>query len=95
MSRLIDADKLKEDFLSTVVREECLRKETQALMVKFVYAEIDAAPTVDPVKRGKWVEDVGGMPICSCCKHPAYHLMRYTLFDYCPFCGAKMGGESE
>ena len=52
------------------------------------------SPTVDTVKHGKWVSDMTGVVKCSACKHQAYFLRGYELFDYCPYCGAKMDGNN-
>lgn len=52
------------------------------------------APTIEPVKRGDWVENDNFETVCSCCKSTAYldnYSSGYVLFDYCPYCGAKMG----
>ena len=52
-------------------------------------------PTADvqPVKRGKWFHiDNDGISYCSECNNEAYWDTDYgqQLFDYCPYCGAKM-----
>ena len=56
---------------------------------------IDDMPAVDvqPVKRGKWLHfNSDGIIFCSECKHEAYWDTDYgqQLFDYCPYCGARM-----
>lgn len=48
-----------------------------------------------PVKRGRWEnpKSVGnGFIYCSVCRNEAYWDTDYgqQLFDYCPYCGAKM-----
>lgn len=48
---------------------------------------------VQPVKRGKWLHiNDDGFIFCSECEHEAYWDTDYgqQLFDYCPYCGAKM-----
>ena len=45
---------------------------------------------VQPVKRGKWIND-GDCLICSCCK-TAYNSW-FTGSNYCAECGADMRGE--
>lgn len=51
------------------------------------------AADVQPVKRGKWLHfNSDGIIFCSECKHEAYWDTDYgqQLFDYCPYCGARM-----
>ena len=51
---------------------------------------------VQPVKRGKWLHfNSDGIIFCSECKHEAYWDTDYgqQLFDYCPYCGARMKQE--
>lgn len=48
---------------------------------------------VQPVKRGRWFHiNNDGFIYCSECNHEAYWDSDYgqQLFDYCPYCGAKM-----
>lgn len=53
---------------------------------------IDDMPAADvqPVKRGEWTGD--DIKSCSICRNEAYWDTDYgqQLFDYCPYCGAKM-----
>lgn len=54
---------------------------------------------VQPVKHGRWESpaSVGnGIKFCSVCRNEAYWDMDYgqQLFDYCPYCGARMGGDT-
>lgn len=51
------------------------------------------AADVQPVKRGKWFHiNNDGFIYCSECNHEAYWDTDYgqQLFDFCPYCGAKM-----
>ena len=44
-------------------------------------------PTIDPVKHGKWVIiDNSGLAVCEC----GYITDRYSVYNYCPNCGARM-----
>lgn len=52
--------------------------------------------------RGKWLhekKDNGyiGFIVCSKCGHEAYWDTDYgqQLFDYCPYCGSRMDGDTE
>ena len=78
MSRLIDADALKE--LLYYDKATC--------------AVIDEVPTIDPVKHGKWIYQImpvtGAVEtICSECNTPFYMAFRMQM-NYCPYCGAKV-----
>ena len=51
------------------------------------------AADVQPVKRGKWFHiNTDGFIYCSECNNEAYWDTDYgqQLFDFCPYCGAKM-----
>lgn len=49
---------------------------------------------VKPVRRGTWLHfnNDSNFIFCSECKHEAYWDTDYgqQLFDYCPYCGARM-----
>ena len=50
---------------------------------------------VQPVKHGRWESPVSvgnGIKFCSVCRNEAYWDTDYgqQLFDYCPYCGARM-----
>lgn len=98
MSRLIDADALKEVW--TIASPEPISADAAEVL-----ASIDNAPTVDavPVVRGK-LKPVKYTAHCSCgrsyetyhyscsaCNHISY-AQPYGL-NYCPNCGAKMDKE--
>lgn len=56
---------------------------------------IESLPSADvqPVKRGKWFHiNNDSFIYCSECYHEAYWDTDYgqQLFDFCPYCGAKM-----
>lgn len=54
---------------------------------------------VQPVKKGIWQHSISynGFIVCSECKHEAYWDTDYgqQLFDYCPYCGARMTEEGD
>lgn len=65
-----------------------------------LFDEIDTMPASDvqPVKHGRWENPVSvgnGIMFCSVCRNEAYWDTDYgqQLFDYCPYCGARMDGE--
>lgn len=88
--RLIDADAL----IYTKAFAPCGNGKYDA--VNIVYeTDIDAAPTIDPVKHGKWIKDDVGVH-CSECFCGWDFLTGIPVevygFNYCPNCGAKMDG---
>lgn len=105
--RLIDAgvveQKLKKLQSKSIDNGSLLAGATYQIL-QWTIDVISHQPTVDPVKRGEWVEDIccDGRFICNSCGNEAYfdldegtYILKYILFDYCPFCGAKMGGDKE
>lgn len=98
MSRLIDADKLKEHYswwhdMEDVYINNSLQQEAEDLDTI-----IDVQPTVDPVQHGRWVDDYNAEenPFfrngwkCSACGFRT----SYGKPKYCMNCGAQMDGES-
>ena len=58
-----------------------------------IFIENMEASDVQPVKRGKWLHfNNENFIFCSECKREAYRDSddNQHLFDYCPYCGAKM-----
>ena len=95
--RLIDADALKASI------EEKDRYNLGGENRIIVCGMLDDAPTIDaePVKHGHWIDD-HDYAICSLCDrviYDAYYEFRdkndASFHNYCPYCGAKMDGESE
>jgi hypothetical protein len=63
-----------------------------ACRISDVVANMPAADA-QPVKHGRWFHiNNDGIIYCSECKNEAYWDTDYgqQLFDYCPYCGAKM-----
>ena len=61
---------------------------------------IEQAPTIDPVKRGKWIvipqrceNQTFDECKCSVCGTVEYFNSGWEKFNYCPNCGADMRGE--
>ena len=86
--RLIDADALE-------LRVEKFEQLT-GMKLDIVHDFVGSAPTIDAesVVHGEWLERIGGISKelfyqCSKC----YGEVDTDEFDYCPWCGAKMGGE--
>ena len=89
--RLIDSDELMEKAgrYKFAVRED-------------IYELIRRAPTIDPVKHGRWAGYYypgSECVYCSCCREEYYEddllMGRNNYPKYCPNCGAKMDGGEE
>ena len=103
MARLIDADKVEE--LLIFLKEQC--EKEQAPIMGAMWGSFQAVlefvreqPTIEPVQRGKWVEDItcNDIVMCNACGNEAYFdldIGTYMEFDYCPHCGAKMERDEE
>ena len=92
--RLIDADEL-----SNVMYHQAFETDTDSqkwdsgcwIRYKMFENAIADAPTVDPVKHGRWDLIDGCEPRrygCSVCHRLVWHYE-----NYCPYCGAKMDEE--
>lgn len=93
--RLIDAEALKERFLSESDRFNCDRWDISAIL-----DEIQDAPAITVKsfeKHGKWefVEHFAPYQRCSQCSFElpmaaSEREIKISLFPYCPNCGARM-----
>lgn len=88
MMRLIDADELLK---------KALPKNTDAKFHCVPVEDIEAAPTIEARKKGRWLRTALYYPYCSECGWmPEEDEMRHGDYDYCPSCGSDMreeGGE--
>lgn len=94
MARLIDADRMREDWLENGENEYVY--DTNAVL-----ESIDEQPTADAVEvvHGEWIK-ADSMPRSAKCSECNCWITRHTInenwFRYCPHCGAKMdGGDKE
>lgn len=78
--RLIDAAALKRQF-----------RVNSSASQRVIEAEIDASPTIDPVRHGRW-ERESSLTNYGCTSCGA---RSWDRWDYCPWCGARMDGEGE
>lgn len=93
--RLIDADKLFDDFCPT---DECLDcvpgnygcEYCGALSFVEIREVIKDAPTVAMAKRGRWKRTELGHYSCSRCGGEPYYGGDIYDYKFCPFCGAMM-----
>lgn len=54
---------------------------------------ITNAPTIDPVKHGRWVYDGPSIEVMYKCSECGYVEFGYDHPAYCPNCGARMDGD--
>lgn len=106
--RLIDADALLDEVMDRYCEECDKRKGIKNGKFRIIYeigdapcraceiddmkTELEDAPTIDPVKRGRWI-GIDDYPYetwecdqCGC----IYEEMPSWTPNYCPNCGAKM-----
>lgn len=82
--RLIDADALKERLIANIGLTNCIDTS---------FKEV---PTIDAVEvvHGEWTTkrtwEHDGETYCSICGHDGT-----VVWNYCPHCGAKMGGKEQ
>lgn len=105
MSRLIDADALMDALGIAVECKDCSRNGTFGCKEDsaFVYAceAITDAPTIDPVKRGKWiihpeVKNIYGGTYIECSECGEKYVVQYIEDEkFCRNCGAKMDEVTE
>lgn len=94
--RLINADALNVD-IALIAKEKAKSDAQKALMGRLMFV-VENYPTIDakPVKHGYWIE-MNDCIVCSNCNHAIlddFYEKRYK-YIVCPYCGAKMDGESE
>lgn len=86
MGRLIDGDAL--EVVTAKVPKGMDAKSYMAGM-EYVLSQIDAQPTIEQRKTGKWIKKDGSdLLYCSECGLPTMH-----RWPYCEQCGAMMEGE--
>ena len=99
--RLIDADALMETIQDN--EYELLTKHNSkgnGMFTLGIQQAVDEAPTIDPVKHGKWVEAMhgemhlypDGQKMCNVC-HTIMPSAWNTMPPFCFGCGARMDGE--
>ena len=105
--RLIDADALIDDLMERYCKECDKRKGIKNGKRQFIYeigeapcracdvddakVELEEAPTIDPVKHGKWEGNFDTSMECSVCGWLfEYYGGLEEEWNYCPHCGARM-----
>lgn len=95
--KLIDPEPIKK-FIVDGLNNPDLKKAFGHDAIE-ILAEIEYAPTVDPIKHGRWIpagvtEDLAKCSVCGRMNHSLHYV--YSIgFNYCPHCGAKMDGGKE
>ena len=96
MSRLIDADSLKERMFAETPEHE---KGVVDIFLEAVAAMIDEQPTIEERKKGKWLEltNTNHTYVCSVCGRMLVNItddknMVTKNYPFC-HCGADMRGE--
>lgn len=97
--RLIDANALKFQYAHMIYPDGT---ESLGYHAYVTSVQVKAAPTIDaeslrPVARWVNVKTMGGADCvqCSGCGYREYDHVKYTRFDYCPGCGARMKGAND
>lgn len=95
--RLIDADALADKMMKADMPPHDIGGRYQTGFMD-ARSMVITAPTIDPVKHGKWIKDDVGVH-CSECFCGWEFLTGIPVeayrFHYCPNCGAKMDGGEE
>ena len=93
MTRLIEADALKDDILKSAVMIDDRGIQTG---YEIAIELIKRQPTIDaePVRHGKWIGYAGTIGNeCSVCGKWIDVLQGTAEMNYCPNCGARMEGQ--
>ena len=107
--RLVDADKLEEHLFVGADYDKAIDdgiSKTEEEVFAFKCGWNDAlksvaqfAPTVDPVKHGRWINANEGMwntvEVLKCSVCGEIDNRMYRSDAYCPYCGAKMDERRE
>lgn len=103
MTRLIDADALKESIDEHVYLVHHGFNETEYGCTQYgIHQIIDETPTIDaePVRHGKWIKADSQQYFrkhypAFTCSECGYRKDSQKTWNYCPNCGADMRGAEE
>ena len=94
MKRLIDVDAAIGG-----VKNRCLGQNDVVKVEHSIISMLYMMPTIDaePVRHGKWIPDKTGNSywICTKCGFPSEASGAFTLYHYCPNCGARMDKDDQ
>ena len=105
--RQIDADALQYRRKDYGGYDDVSDKERTEGIMFLLKEDIDNAPTIDPVKHGKWrkkrvvkcdgiIEEFQQAQCSACgCFHTTPYEYYFEDYKYCPRCGAKMERSEE
>lgn len=88
--RLIDADALADKMMKADMPPHDIGGRYQTGFMD-ARSMVITAPSIDPVKHGKWIADKYTRK-CSECES-TYWMREGNEWNYCPNCGSKNGGE--
>ena len=92
MDDLISRDALKEALAKRVPYAVVTSDDAAfAYGLDAAYVAVQSAPTIDPVRHGRWARDDTFRDLYFCDQRLAREY-RKPKFKYCPDCGAKMDG---
>lgn len=90
MAEYINRDELLAQYTGNILtaKIDCAEE------MRDVIQDIKDAPVADvvPVVHGEWKWDTGDIYHCTNCNKKAHvkEIMNRSVWDYCPYCGAKM-----
>ena len=91
---MIDTDSLKYRRANYGGYDDVGDEERKRGILFLLKEDIAAAPTIDPVRHGRWISVPHKRDrICSVCECDEPYKFAdedANVFDYCPHCGAKM-----
>ena len=87
--RLIDGDALKLCVQLEIDEARKIKASASVLVIlnRFIDS-INAQPTIEERKMGKWIDNINGIYSCDQCG------TRRGRSNFCPNCGAKMEGKA-
>lgn len=87
------AEYIEREAVNALIEAECSPKV--AAFLNHAIDNIHAAD-VRPVVRGRWIKCVGENGVTSACRCSlcGFEDNRFSVFNYCPNCGADMREES-
>lgn len=104
MDKYIEYFSCRDDFYNAIL--DILSGDSNNDRANQIIDLFDDLPTADvqPVKRGKWVQIGEQSAKCTECNgvlksngvdKTGKALIFYGVYHYCPYCGARMGGDAE
>lgn len=101
MPKYINADEMFADESEAYMRAQTKITDEETYIVNhFAHMKVQQllydtpAADVAPVVHGRWEWDTGDIYRCTACNRKVHvvEVMCRPVWDYCPNCGARMGG---